>query len=202
MNIKGKYYEYLNESVLLKSDGLYIGCHRIMTVGQEEVMNAYAKALVAERHQIRILEVGYGLGVFANEVERYDVKEHVIIECHPELCRRAKETFSMKSHVKVLPIFWQDLDAGLGKFDGIFYDVSSIEGDAIKQLLDFIDYAYDNLLFTGGKISFWYCTNKYDERILHKIKEKKAKIEFSMITEDELCNLPCKTFIITLITKN
>lgn len=196
-----RYKKYLNSTVNYRQNGIYIGEERIMTYGQEEVMNFYAEIVINKKNNPRILEVGFGAGIFAQQVEKYNVSEHIIIECHPRICENAIKLFENKANVKIIQAFWQEINASIGKFDGIFYDVSVIGGNAVEELLEFINYAFHYLLNEGGVFTFWYCSKTINYKILETLKKNNAEIEITTIV-DETIDLPCKTFIIFKAIKN
>ena len=51
----------------------------------------------------RVLEVGFGMAISATEVQRFDIKEHVIIECNEEVYKKL-EKFAEGAVPKVIPM--------------------------------------------------------------------------------------------------
>lgn len=159
-----KYDSFLSSEVINKSDGVYIDNIRIITHDQSDVMARYASNVVDGRKNISILEVGYGLGVFSDEIEKYDLKKHCIVECHPQLIENAECKYKNKKHVEVFCGFWQDYTPNI-LFDAVFYDVTVLDQDAVDSLISFLKWI-DKYLNIGGIVSFWYCGRKIDRRIL------------------------------------
>lgn len=172
------YKGYLDEDLFFQDDGLYIGNIRIMTFDQIEIMNKYASSLAKNRTNLRILEVGYGLGEFAGAIEKFNLKEHVIVECHPKICEMARQRFSDSNHVEVWQGFWQSY-VPLTKFDSIFYDTTVLDEDAMDSLISFLEWSQE-YLSKRGRISFWYCGTKIDSRLFKYLETEHIKYDISL----------------------
>jgi hypothetical protein len=68
-----------------------------------------------------VLEIGFGLGYSATEIQKYNIKSHTIIE--PTQIEEL-ETWSKKQKCKVNIVkgYWQEVLETLGTFDTIFFD--------------------------------------------------------------------------------
>lgn len=183
IELEEDYKEYLESGIENNLDGYYIGQWRIMTFDQQEIMRKYAECVIDGRNDVRLLEIGYGLGVFTDEAEKIGTKEHVIIECHPKICAIAREKYNKQKHIKIFQGFWQEFKAEK-RYDAIFYDCTVIgkEVDAVDELLQFIEFSMDHFLTEDGIISFWYQGNKIDYRILDFFKDK--SINYKIILSD------------------
>lgn len=180
------YSKFLKEDLIQKNGEIFIGAEQIMCSGQKEIMEKYAK-IVCSNGAKKILEVGYGGGVFSECLQSYNIQKHVIIECHPQVCDLAKMRLKNKKNVIIINDLWQNCFGKLDKFDGIFYDITSPGGYALEDLIKFIDIAFDELLCDGGIFSFWYCTKKIHSNIYYRLKEKATwfSIESERITSYE-----------------
>lgn len=172
------YDNYLEEDLLYREDGLYIGSIRIMTFDQNEIMNKYAESLAKDRSNLQVLEVGYGLGEFADAIEKYNIKKHIIVECHPKICDLARQRFADNNSVEVWQGFWQNYVPS-GKFDSIFYDTTVLDEDAVDSLISFLKWA-QLYLSDGGRISFWYCGTKIDCRLMDYFDAEGIKYDISL----------------------
>lgn len=189
-----KYYnDYLDENLLYREDGLYIGSIRIMTFDQNKIMNKYAESLAKNRTNLQVLEVGYGLGEFADAIEKYSIKKHIIVECHPKICDLARQRFADNDCVEVWQGFWQGY-VPMIKFDSIFYDTTVLDEDAVDSLISFLDWA-QAYLSKDGRISFWYCGIKIDGRLMEYLEVEGIKYDIS------LCEAYKKQYLIFVIYK-
>ena len=105
-----------------------------------------------------VLEIGFGLGYSATEIQKYDIKSHTIIE--PTQIKEL-ETWSkkQKNKVNIVKGYWQQVLQTLGTFDTIFFD------DAPTTLFNDPEnvriYKFFNLLLNShvnknAKMT-WYC---------------------------------------------
>ena len=172
------YNSYLEEDLLYQEDGLYIGKIRIMTFDQNEIMNKYAEILAQNRKNLQVLEVGYGIGEFANAIEKYDIKKHIIVECHPQICDLARQKFADNDCVEVWYGFWQSYIPAI-KFDSIFYDTTVLDEDAVDSLISFLGWA-QAYLTKDGRMSFWYCGAKIDGRLMEYLETNDIKYNISL----------------------
>jgi len=86
-----------------------------------------------------VLEVGFGCGYSAKQIQKYKPKSHTIIECHPDVI---KHGINMGFHEASLeyPNFkwkqgvWQEVLPELDQFDEIFFDTyTPIDADVINE---------------------------------------------------------------------
>jgi|TARA_R100000149_G_scaffold37588_1_gene14465 hypothetical protein len=68
-----------------------------------------------------VLEIGFGFGYSADEIQKYNIKSHTIIE--PIVFEEAKNWGKKQKHkVKIVKGYWQDVLKKLKTFDTIFFD--------------------------------------------------------------------------------
>jgi len=81
-----------------------------------------------------ILEIGFGMGISADFIQKNNPRSHTIIEIHPQIIEKAKEWAKDKPNVTILEGDWVKILPTLTegsirvttrKFDGIFYDAIS-----------------------------------------------------------------------------
>jgi len=73
----------------------------------------------------KVLEIGFGLGISATEIQKYDIESHTIIEYDETVLKRLKEWApKQKNKVNIVEGKWQHVLKNLGKFDSIFSDDS------------------------------------------------------------------------------
>ena len=84
-----------------------------------------------------VLEIGFGLGYSASQIQKYQPKSHTIIECEPDVIVKGKEWAKKYPNSKITFIqgLWQDKLKDLGTFDAIFFDdYSPFSADEVDQI--------------------------------------------------------------------
>lgn len=111
----------------------------VMHSGEKSLMECLAN--IVTKNGGDILEIGFGMHLSADEVQRNSyVKSHTIIEVHPEIYERALEWSKNKKNVKVLLGDWIDLlPLENKKFDGILHDTH-----LDRNILKFLEHIKDN----------------------------------------------------------
>lgn len=123
-----------------------------------------------------VLEVGFGMGYSANEIQKYSITSHTIIECDPIVYEKALEwSKNQKNKTKIIFGKWENVYKNLGKFDCFFYDPYSIGG--ISKFSSMCG----NLIFT--KESLYYNSKDF------------VKISYYCVTED-IKSIPVKIKIL------
>lgn len=141
-----------------------------------------------------VLEVGFGMGYSANEIQKYNITSHTIIECDPVVFEKAlKWSKTQKNKTKIIFGKWEDVYKNLAKFDCFFYDTYDIERVSkfgltcsttafIKESLH-----YNSKDFV--KISFYCVTN--DTNIMPvKVKTLCPKYEYEFSFDRYSCKIP------------
>jgi hypothetical protein len=107
-----------------------------------------------------VLEIGFGLGYSATQIQKHKINSHTIIENNPEVLKVAKEWAKLQPNkVIIIEGNWQDCLNSLGKFDSFFFDDAPTK--EYKDLLDIrvYDFFYRVLkkhANVNSKMS-WYC---------------------------------------------
>jgi hypothetical protein len=99
----------------------------IMHRGEYDLSVALAQKVTSRGGDI--LEVGFGLNMTADEIQKNkNVKSHTIIEIHPEIYKRALKWAEGKKNVEIILGDWYDMIPNLNKkFDGIMVDTHEDE---------------------------------------------------------------------------
>ena len=106
---------------------------------------------------LRILNVGFGMGIIDTEIQSYHPSHHAIIEAHPSVHERIiQEKWDQRPNVQVHFGKWQEVvpklvEAGV-KFDGIFFDTY---GEHWLDMEDFHVYVGQLLEKSQGVYSFF-----------------------------------------------
>ncbi|XP_044390562.1 protein arginine N-methyltransferase 2 isoform X2 [Triticum aestivum] len=90
----------------------------VMMEWERPLMEAHARAVCAAGGG-KVLNVGFGMGLVDQAIQRYEPEEHTIIEAHPEVyARMLKLGWGEKKNVRILFGRWQDVIPQLGSYDG------------------------------------------------------------------------------------
>ena len=152
----------------------------------ERWQTVYMRVLaeIVARNGGSILEIGYGLGLAARFVQKNgDVKNHVIIECHPDVIRKCKEIHKKEiesEKIKLYEDFWENITFQFPSesFDGILFDTYPLsEKEIRKNHFFFFDEAY-RLLRKRGVLTYY--SDEY-ERLSEEHMSKLRKAGFKNI---------------------
>jgi len=106
----------IHDDKILTNDG-----HEVMMDWEYPIMKSMAKEVC--RFGGDILEVGFGMGISANEIQKFDIKSHTIIEINLGIYNKAKDWCLDKENVNLInDDFIKYLEYTSDKFDGIFFD--------------------------------------------------------------------------------
>lgn len=154
------YREWTTLPCTFTDDRLLVGEHRVMMAWERPYMHHMVRML--HEHGARnILEVGFGMAISADEIQRLGVDRHTIIEAHPDVMVRARQWKAQRpgASIELIEGFWQDVveKTDLGRFDGIFFDTySTTQEEADRKKFHFFRVASEKLLEPGGALTFCY----------------------------------------------
>ena len=153
-------------------------------IGDQEVMAAwerpYMKVLAAiacrlpytqlpaNRRAGKVLEVGFGMGISADYIQKHKPQEHVIIEAHPEVYAKAVEwareqrqkaaaRWEKPPNIHVIHGFWEDVVPKLRSnyFTGILFDTYPLSFKEVhRNHYPFIPHAH-RILATDGVFTYY-----------------------------------------------
>jgi tetratricopeptide (TPR) repeat protein len=103
------------EDELLMPDGF-----EVMMEWERPIMERSAE-IVTHNHG-DVLNVGFGMAIIDTAIQKQGVKNHTIIEAHPQVVARAGEWARDKTGVTIVPSTWQKALDQLPCFDGIYFD--------------------------------------------------------------------------------
>ena len=92
--------------------------YQVMMEWEKPYMKALVNNLKPNGH---VLEIGFGLGYSATEIQKYKIKSHTIIESDKNVIVELKK-WAKKYKVIIIEDTWQSALKKLGKFDSIFFD--------------------------------------------------------------------------------
>ena len=70
-----------------------------------------------------VLEVGFGLGISATQIQKFPIRSHTIIECNTKVVEKARLWANKQPHpAHIIFAEWQNTLNILGTFDTVFFD--------------------------------------------------------------------------------
>jgi len=102
-----------------------------------------------------VLEIGFGMGYSATQIQKYKPKSHTIIEMDSLVIKRLKKWAKNYDNIIIVEGTWQEKLNDLGTFDEIFFDdfplkepenrlEKKIIGERIMMFLDICLYSHMN----------------------------------------------------------
>ncbi len=83
-----------------------------------------------------VLEIGFGLGYSAEQIQSFHPKSHTIVEFHPEVAAKAREWAKNFPNVTIVEDTWQHALPSLGIFDAIFFDDYPLQSEEEMQKME------------------------------------------------------------------
>ena len=109
--------------------------HQVMMEWEKPYMEACIDKLQPKGD---VLEIGFGMGYSATQIQKYKPKSHTIIEMDSIVIKKLKEWAKDYDNIIIVEGTWQSQMKNLGKFDEIFFDdfpLKEPENDFEKKLL-------------------------------------------------------------------
>ena len=165
----------------------------VMMAWETSIMKRTADLLLAEP-ELRVLNIGHGMGIIDTFFQEKAPSSHHIIEAHPAVLARMKEDgWYNKPHVTVHEGRWQDvvpkiMEQGI-LFDAIYFDTFA---EGYKALHDFFSDSVLGLLEDKGKWGFFNGLGA-DRQICYDVYRKVVEMdlfEAGFDTEWEIMEVP------------
>lgn len=99
--------DFINSKLEFDERGIYLKDIPIMRSWEKPFIKKQIKDILNEYNPQTVLEIGFGLGYTADEIQEFGVKKHIIVEAHPEVFEKAKE-WSINKNVILINSFIQD----------------------------------------------------------------------------------------------
>jgi len=168
--------------------------HQIMMEWEKPYMEACIQKLQPFGD---VLEIGFGLGYSATEIQKFPINSYTVIECDEETYKRALEWKKNYNHtINIIFGRWEEVYEILSKFDCMFFDDFDIKTLELCKLdptvpcrnIDFI-LKLKNHLKNYTKFSFYCATNKeqmqkYKNRWKKSLKGYQKNINFEEYVVD------------------
>ena len=144
-----------------------------------------------------VLEIGFGMGYSATQIQKYNPKSYTVIECDPIVIKQCKQWAKKYNNVTIIEAKWQEVICTdkLKKYDQVFFDdfpndtkynhhIEQVTED--NRLYLFLQFLQMYHLKSNSKVSCYLCKKesmyknnkwtahfinnpawKYEEEIIH-----------------------------------
>ena len=184
MKIK-KTKDRYNKDIIIDQHGF-----QVMMEWEKPYMEAIIKKLKPSGD---VLEVGFGLGYSASEIQKYKIKSHTIIEDNSTILKDLEKWAKKQSHkVNIIKGTWQTTLKTLGKFDCIFFDDAPHDDHPDPDDTRLYGFYYQLLrkhVNKNARLSF-YCEKPINETLAGAIKQEhyvKWSVDFFKIKKPLNC---------------
>ena len=143
--------------------------HQVMMEWEKPYMEACINKLQPKGN---VLEVGFGMGYSATQIQKFKPKSYTIIECDQTVLKKCKEWAKNYDNVTIIESTWQEAVATkkLKVYDEIFFDDQPLqanegmaqESSRMKLFMQLLT-EYKNVK-NGTKMSGYLCADSTDER--------------------------------------
>ncbi|KAF2703152.1 arginine N-methyltransferase 2 [Pleomassaria siparia CBS 279.74] len=194
---------YLSSTLTFDRNRILDGSANGVMMEWETTLMRRSAELLLPGTGLRVLNVGFGMGIIDGIFQEKEPKHHHIIEAHPDVLKRIKEAgWYEKPGVTVHEGRWQDVVPGLVEkgelFDAIYFDTFAEEYKALREfftehvigLLDPAGGANQD----GGKFGFFngmgadrqVCYDVYNKIVEMDLFEAGFDTEFSTVAIPDL----------------
>lgn len=164
----------LKMAIIINTDSIYKDDNIIMH-SDVTLYETHVADMVAQNGG-NILEIGFGLGISATQIQTHNPNKHVIVEIEKEIYDKATEWAEGKSNVEVIHGDWKDVISSLSdKFDGVYNDADSDDTNKLQSFsYDIKDLCNNNCILIQTS---WGIDNDISRN----------KTNYSVLTLDDNC---------------
>lgn len=143
---------------IIDHEGLRLGDQYVMFFAEAGLMRRHVAHLVDGVDRPDVLEVGLGLGVFAEQLASVGVGSYTAIEPHVGVAQLARQRvlreFGPDATVITEP--WQLASLSADAYDAIMLDTWPPDGHADQDFAEFVERVAMPCLRPGGRFSFFH----------------------------------------------
>lgn len=181
--------DYLNQKLNYIEGRVIDEDNNAVMMGWEKPLMVLHADLICPHEGLSVLNVGFGLGIIDEELQKRNPKKHTIIEAHPDVYNHMiKLGWDKKPGVKILFGRWQDVIDQLEAYDGIFFDTFGEYYDDQREFHELVP----NILNSDGIFSFFngqagtnpFFHHVYRELIALELQEMGFHTEYEEIDID------------------
>jgi spermidine synthase len=146
-----------SQPAVIDEEGLRIGGQYVMFFAEADLMLQHVHHLTAGTTNPDVLEVGLGLGVFAEQLVATPIASYTAVEPHEDVVRLTQERILHKlRRPAVITEPWQLVTLPAVAYDAIMYDTWPPDGQADADFAAFVEQVAKRCLRPGGRFSFFH----------------------------------------------
>lgn len=176
--------DWQNFKVEYTMSELLIGGWQVMQEWERPLMQALAMNVAGKGK--KILEIGFGMGICAEEIMRIGCLSYTVIEAHPIIADKARHWLKFNNiNGTVIEGFWEDKIGELPQeyYDGIVFDTYPLnEAERSRNHFSFIPKA-KRLLSHGGVLTYYSDeTENFREEHMHLLLSNYKHIKLERVS--------------------
>jgi guanidinoacetate N-methyltransferase len=113
-----------------------------LLIEQQQVMQAWERPMMTRMAQgictagCSVLEIGFGMGISAQEIQAMRPRKHVIVESNPEIAELARNwSAGMEANIEIQESRWENVDFAGEVFDGVLFDAYPSDEEEVESNL-------------------------------------------------------------------
>jgi hypothetical protein len=165
----------------------------VMMDWEHPIMKKHAKLISYPGADV--LEIGFGMGISADYIQKNRPNSHTIVEIHPTIAEKAREWAKDKPNVTIIEGDWVDVVDEITKksYNGIFFD-----SHADNNKKRFRELVVDKCIKPGGVFTYFNMEGRdiYEYGTLLKRWNNKGDIEVPKDCEYHHFNAYCVPYVI------
>jgi len=141
-----------------------------------------------------VLEIGFGSGYSAQQIQNFPIRSHTIVECDVEVIKKLRIWANSQSKpVNIIQGTWQTVLGLLGRFDTFFFDDCFLTAHPYEHNMAGFKYFLERIIkYHSNKMSKigWYCEDSPPESTQELFKKLELDYEISTFNIKKPKNLP------------
>ena len=171
--------KWRNAKASFTDHDLKIFGYAVMEDWETSYMEELAKISVSKAGEV--LELGYGMGISANFIQKGNITKHIIIEANHDVAKKARVFAKKAPHkTEILEGFWEEVIEKIpdNSLSGILFDTYPLtEKELYKNHFTFFPFAYKKLK-KGGVFTYYSDEIKdFSKTHVKKLKEAGFKLQ-------------------------